>query len=420
MTKPLEQPPVSAPLAMTKDSQAVPHRHGWLIVNLVAFGLLAMAISLPSMQEWPAIFGASQARVQLTFSGFVAAYGGLQLVYGPLSDRLGRKPVLLAGLVLTCLASLMAAVAPDLGTLTAARVLQGAGSAAGMVIGRALIQDLYAGRERTRMMAFVGMTMGLCPPLGTLIGGQIHVRLGWQSNFLLLALVALALLLASWRGLPERTPDPGANTRGWGELLSGYSRLARMPAFALYVVILSMATATFYTFLSGAPVVLAGYGITPERIGWYITCPPIAYIFGNILTTRLIRRMGDRSIMMWGQGFTVGGVALVLLLGVAGPQSALSLALPMMFFGLGQGLLVPPALAGTVGLVPALAGSAAAVAGVMQQFTGALGGFVVGLVPHKGSVNLALLMLAWAVCGLAVQVVLHQRLLRRGGGAESG
>ncbi|MFT5933443.1 MAG: DHA1 family bicyclomycin/chloramphenicol resistance-like MFS transporter, partial [Hydrogenophaga sp.] len=154
-----------------------------LIANLLsqlAFGLLAMTICLPSMQEWSAIFSSSQAAVQLTFSGFVVAYGLLQLVYGPLSDRWGRKRVLLLGLAVACAGSVMAALAPDLNTLIAARVLQGAGCAAGMVVGRALVQDLFQGPQRTRVMAYVGMAMGLVPPVATVLGGQMHVVLGWR------------------------------------------------------------------------------------------------------------------------------------------------------------------------------------------------------------------------------------------------
>ncbi|MDB5942874.1 MAG: drug resistance transporter, Bcr/CflA subfamily protein, partial [Ramlibacter sp.] len=129
------------------NNESVSRARGWLTVNLVAqlaFGLLAMTICLPSMQDWPVAFGASQAAVQLTFSGYIAAYGCLQLVYGPWSDRIGRKPVLMLGLVLACLGSLLAAFAPGVGTLTLARVLQGAGAGAGMVVGRALVQDLYS------------------------------------------------------------------------------------------------------------------------------------------------------------------------------------------------------------------------------------------------------------------------------------
>jgi DHA1 family bicyclomycin/chloramphenicol resistance-like MFS transporter len=384
---------------------------GWLTAILVAqlaFGLLAMTISIPSMQDWPATFGASQGSVQLTFSGFVAAYGGMQLVFGPWSDRVGRKPLLLLGLAVACAGSLLAAFAPTLGVLTLARVVQGAGAAAGMVIGRAMVQDLFTGTERTRMMAFIGMTMGVCPPAATLVGGQLHVAVGWRANFVLMAVLAALLLLAAWWALPGRRPDAALRERGWGELLAGYRRLLGDRVFLLYVTIVASTTATFYTFLGGAPIVLKGYGITPERVGWFIMCIPLAYICGNLWTSRLVRRMGDRRIMALGQAFTVTGLLLVLALGLAGAGTPWALALPLLLLGIGHGLLAPPTLAGTVGLVPALAGSAAAVAGLAQQMTGAFGGYVVGLVPHEGQVNLALVMLAFALTGATAQVVLQQ------------
>lgn len=400
---------------MQDDGSTAP-RSGWLIANLIAqlsFGLTAMTISLPSMQDWPAEFGAGQASVQLTFSGFIAAYGGLQLLYGPLSDRIGRKPVLLAGLVLCFLASLLAAFAADLQVLTIARVLQGAGSAAGMVVGRAMVQDLFTGRERTRMMAFVGMTMGLCPPLATLVGGQVHVHLGWPAVFGLMAAFAAFLFVAAWRGLPDRRPEEGAQAKPWAELFTGYGRLVREPAFLLFVAMLASTTTTFYTFLGGAPLVLKGYGITPEQVGWTIMAVPTAYIFGNMLTSRLIRRWPDRHIMAVGQCLTVSSLLVLLALGLAGAHTPLGLALPLVLLGVGHGLLAPPTLAGTVGLLPALAGSAAAVAGLMQQLTGAAGGFVVGLVPHEGPVSLALLMLGWTLCGVVAQLLLFRVVLPR-------
>jgi DHA1 family bicyclomycin/chloramphenicol resistance-like MFS transporter len=398
--------------ALTGSPTAPAPRQGWLVANLVAqlaFGLLAMTITLPSMQEWPAEFGASQAAVQLTFSGFVVAYGGLQLVYGAVSDRVGRKPLLLLGLLLAVLGSLAAALAPNLLMLTLARVLQGAGAAAGMVIARAMVQDLFTGPERTKMMAFIGMTMGVCPPVATLIGGQLHVRFGWRANFVLMTVLACVLFVAAWRGLPKRGPAAARAASGWRELLAGYRRLLREPAFLLYVTMLASTTATFYTFLAGAPIVLKAYGVTPERVGWYIMCIPVAYIFGNLWTSRLIRRSSDRRIMALGQVFTVTGLLLVLALGIAGILDPLALALPLLLLGVGHGLLAPPTLAGTVGLVPVLAGSAAAVGGLLQQVSGAIGAFAVGLVPHDGQVNLALLMLAWTACGVAAQWLLRRR-----------
>ena len=384
-------------------------RHGWLTANLIAqlaFGLLAMTICLPSMQDWAATFGASQASVQLTFSGYIAAYGGLQLVYGPLSDRIGRKPVLMIGLALAFAGSLLAAAAPNLWVLTIARVLQGAGTAAGMVIGRALVQDFFSGPDRTRVMAVVGMTMGLVPPTATLVGGQLHVRLGWQANFVLLGVLALVLLLAAWKGLPASTEQGHGAGKGWGELVNGYAVLAREPVFLWYVLLLACTTAAFYAFLGGAPIVLANYGVTPDRLGWYIMAPPLSYIVGNAITSRLIRVRSDGHIMILGQLVTVASLVLVLAVGLAGPQTPLALALPLMLLGIGHGLLVPPTIAGTVGAIPALAGSAAAVAGLMQQVGGSLGGYFVGLATHQGQVNLALQMLGWTLFGAVALIAL--------------
>ena len=392
---------------MTRN-ESVPNGHGWLTANLIAqlaFGLLAMTITLPSMQDWPASFGASQAAVQLTLSGFIAAYGGLQLVYGPLSDRFGRKPLLLFGLALGACGSVLAVFAPNLAVLTLARVIQGAGSAAGMVIGRALVQDLFSGPDRTRMMAFVGMVMGVCPPVATLLGGHLHVSLGWRANFVVMAVLALVLFVAAWRGLPSVKPKPEARKAA---LLAGYGQLLREPRFLLYVTIMACTTATFYTFLGGAPIVLKSYGVTPERIGWYIMCIPLAYMVGNLWTSRLVRRTSDRRIMALGQAWTLTGLAIVLALGIAGANSPWALALPLILLGIGHGLLAPPTLTGTVGLMPALAGAAAAVAGLMQQMSGAFGSFVVGLLPHDGQFSLGAAMMAWAVAGVAAQLVLHR------------
>ncbi|WP_372659404.1 multidrug effflux MFS transporter [Hydrogenophaga sp.] len=393
-------------------SNPQPAGHGALIANLIAqlaFGLLSMTICLPSMQEWGTLLDSSQAAVQLTFSGYVVAYGVLQLVYGPVSDRLGRKKVLLFGLAVAGAGSVLAALAPDLPTLVAARVLQGAGSAAGMVVGRAMVQDLFVGPERTRVMAYVGMAMGFCPPLATVVGGQLHVYFGWRANFVLIACLALVLFVAAWRGLPDHQRSTTVQPHWLRAMLSSYARLARESAFILYVVILSMTTATFYAFLAGAPIVLGSFGVGPGGVGLYLMFGPLAYILGNFLTSHLVHRVGERSMMRTGQTFTLGGIGLMLALALAGLNTPLAFALPMMLIGLGNGFLIPPALAGTVGLVPTLAGSAAAVAGLMQQLLGAMGGFAVGLFSHENALNLGWLMFSLALCGTVAQVLLHRR-----------
>lgn len=393
-----------------RHHRAVQASHKGVIVNLLAqisLGLLAMTICLPSMQEWGSIFHADQAAVQLTFSAYVVAYGACQLLYGPLSDRYGRKGILLTGLALAFAGALMAAMSEHLGMLTFARFLQGAGTAAGMVVGRSIVQDLFEGPQRTRVMAYIGMALGLCPPLATLLGGQIHVRWGWQANFFLMAALSAALWGWAWQGLPA-SHRRASQTHWLADLLLAYARLAREYRFGLYVLLLASTTATFYVFLAGAPIVLRSYGVGPDGVGFFIMCLPVSYILGNFMTSRLILRWGERRMMALGQAASLTGILLVLVFALLGWNSPWALALPLLSLGLGHGFLNPPALAGTVGLIPSLAGTAVAVAGLMQQLMGATGAYLVGLVPHQGALNLALLMLAFTLCAVAAQVLLRR------------
>ncbi|MBU3725251.1 MAG: multidrug effflux MFS transporter [Burkholderiaceae bacterium] len=395
-----------------------PEGHGLLIINLlvqIAFGLMAMTICLPSMQQWGEIFSVGQPAVQLTFSAYVLAYGGLQLMYGPLSDRFGRRPVLLTGLGCALIGAMMAIMASDIVMLTFARFVQGAGSAAGMVIGRAMVQDMFTGSERTRVMAVIGMALGITPPLATVVGGEIHEQFGWAANFVLMAACALLLLIAAWRGLPS-VRAPSAQKQHWmTQMLSAYGTLLRQPIFLMYVLLLGCTTATFYVFLSGAPIVLKSYGVGPAGIGWYIMCCPLFYIIGNFITSRHVHAWGERRILTIGQGLTVAGVVLMWALSVLGWDTALAFALPTMLVGMGHGFLVPPALTGTVGLNPALAGAAAGVAGLSQQFIGAFGGFSVGLVQHQGAMNVSLLMMLFT----AVGVLMFALILFKGQAADA-
>jgi DHA1 family bicyclomycin/chloramphenicol resistance-like MFS transporter len=383
-------PPPSAALTATLIAQ-------------VAYGLLVMTVCLPSMPEWGQTFGRPQDEVQLTFSGFVLTFGLLQLVYGPLSDRHGRRAMILVGLAVAIAGAVLAALATSLPVLIAARVLQGMGAAAGMVVGRAAVQDLFHGPQRTRVMAYVGMTLGLCPPTATVVGGQIHEALGWQANFMLSAVLGIVLFVAAWARLPRgAAPREGSvEGTGVGAVLAGmgqaYAQLLRSPIYLLHVLVLGFTTAAFYIFLSGAPSVLRHYGVGPGEMGFSIMVVPLSYIVGNFLTSRLVRRWGGPRLMRGGQGLSLLGVVLMLSLGLAGQHSPWAFVVPLLLMGVGHGLLVPPCLVATVALMPALAGAASALAGVTQQLMGAMGGYLVGWVSHVNHVGVAALMLGATV-----------------------
>ena len=381
-----------------------------ILFNLVAqvvFGLLAMTICLPSMQEWGQIFGREQADVQLTLSAFLVTYGAMQLVYGPMSDRWGRRPLLMAGLSVSFTASCVAALASDLDTLVAARALLGAGCAAGMVIGRAAVQDVFQGPARTKAMAYIGMALGVTPPVATLLGGQIHVHLGWAGNFVLLAALAAALMAMAWRwlNLPVQTKP---SQRHWLlDMAGAYRRLLAEPTFHRFVFMLAATSCTFYAFMSATPVVLGHYGVGPEGVGLYVMVVPLGYLVGNYATSHWAHRYGDMPMMIWGHALTLLGTATMLLFIAAGHATALTFAAPLVLVGIGHGLLMPPTLAGTVGVIPALAGTAAAFAGLMQQVSGAGAGYAMGLLPHHDARYVGFSMLAFT--SLSLGMVLWQR-----------
>ena len=262
------------------------------LLAVVAVGLFAMTVCLPSMPAGAGVFAVDQGSVQLTFSAFVIAFGGAQIFYGPLSDKYGRRQLLLIGLALAAAGSLAGACAQDLPMLIAARVMQGTGVAAGMVVGRAMVNDYFTGADRPRVMAYTGMVMGLCPPLATVLGGQLHVHFGWRANFVLVTAVCLVLFALSWRVLPPGTRREGAHEHWLREMGAAYVTLARVPIYLGYTLILTMCTGSFYVFLAGAPLVLEHYGVGPAEIGWFIMFVPLSYIAGNFLTSRLLRRRG--------------------------------------------------------------------------------------------------------------------------------
>mgnify|MGYP003650443508 FL=1 len=368
----------------------------------IALGILAMAACLPSMPFWMEHFGESQARVQLTFAAYLIAFAFTQLIYGALSDSYGRRRVLIAGLLIGLAGTVLAIFAQSLDGIIAARALQGAGTCSGMAVGRAMIQDSFVGAARTRMMAYVGMVMGLCPPAGTLLGGQLHVAFGWRASFVAIALVSVMLLLAAWFGLPHNRPQH-ARRPSLRQMLGSYRTLAGNMPYLSFCLVVAFSSSAFYVFLAATPIVLDSYGVAPNRIGWYILFVPVSYIVGNLLTTRLAGNLDDKHLMVIGQCLNVTGISCVLLLAVSGWHTPLAVAAPLALLGLGHGLLMPPSLAGAVGAIPALAGAAAAMAGMLQQLTGAIASSMTGFIDLTAGTDMAALMLLLTALAIGAQ-----------------
>lgn len=381
-----------------------------VLVGNVGIGLMAMTICLPSLPAWETVFSATTADVQLTYSAYLLAFASMQLLCGPLSDRFGRRPVILAGLVVVIAGSILAALAPTIEILIAARAIQAGGATAGMVVGRALVQDMFDGSDRTRVLAYMGIVMGATPPIFVLLGGYLHAYVGWQSTFVFVAGAAVLLLTASVFVLPGSHRQIERSVAPRQGVLSVYAMLLRNRPFLLYALAIAGCSTGFYAFLAGTPTVLNRLGVAPESVGWYILFTTGSYIVGNFLTTRIVHRVGERRLLGIGETVAMVGPILALAIGLSGNDSAVIFLLPLILMGFGHGLVIPPSLTGVIGQYPAHAGAAAALSGAMQQAGGAIAAYALGLFAVISQATMGIVLVAVSCVAAAAVVGL---LLRR-------
>jgi DHA1 family bicyclomycin/chloramphenicol resistance-like MFS transporter len=379
-----------------------------LLVALMVTSQVAITIFLPSLPSMAEDLGTSQALVQMTVSAYLGAFAVAQLVVGPISDAIGRRKPMLAGLILFTLASIACAAAPSIEFLIAGRVFQALGGCVCIVVARAIVRDTSDGATATRAMAYLGMSLALAPMVAPLIGGQLETAFGWQANFLFTAALGASTLFASVLTLAETLPIEARRLTNVGALATTYLRLLRMRKFMGYSLSTATMGAAFQAYLAGAPVALiVVMGVSPEDLGYFIISGPLGYIAGNFISSRLARTT-DRDTMIW-----VGGVVAVLgtgtmvMLSLIGLDSPLSLIIPFFVYSVGSGFLVPNSLAGGLTSVePAAAGSAAALGGFLQMGAGFVSTLVVAALIQTSFLQVGTVMLVCTSFSLLIFVVL--------------
>ncbi|NIA68110.1 multidrug effflux MFS transporter [Pelagibius litoralis] len=362
-----------------------------LLTVLVALGPISTDLYLPSLPAIGTAFAVDAAAVQLTLSVFLAGFACGQLICGPLSDRFGRRPIILGGLALYLLASLLCVVAPDIEVLILARFLQALGACVGPVLGRAVVRDVYGREGAAQVLSYMAMAMALAPAIGPIVGGYLEVWFGWQANFLLLTAFASLALIAILAILPETNKwmDPAATQPA--RLAANYLTLLRHRSYLGYAMIIAFSYAGIFSFISGSAFVLIGLlGLSPDLYGFCFAAIVVGYMIGTFLSGRLTKRLGLERMIQLGslvQGF--GGL-LGLLLVLGGMVTVVSVVGPVAVFMIGCGLVLPNAQAGALGPFPRIAGSASALMGFFQMGFAALVGIAVG----HGSGTSALPMMA--------------------------
>lgn len=366
---------------MRSDSLAI----AVLLTALVAFGAISTDLYLPSLPAIGRAFASDTAEVQLTLSVFLAGFALSQVVYGPLSDRYGRRPVLIGGLALYVAASLACMAAPGIGLLIAARFLQALGACAGVVLGRAVVRDVY-GRERAaKALSYMSMAMALAPALGPILGGYLQIWFGWRANFLVLAIFGTGCLLGVFLMLPETSPrrDPAATSMA--QMPRNYLILAKDPVYLGYVLVTAFAYSGIFAFISGSSFVLIEVlGLSPDQYGLCFAAVVVGYMIGTFASGRLSSALGLDRLMLAGALIGLAGGALALALALAGILDVAAVVAPVFLFMIGAGLMLPNAIAGAIAPYPMMAGTASAFLGVVQMGVAAVVGIAVGHL-HDGT-----------------------------------
>jgi len=349
-----------------------------LLSLLTALGPLAVDMYLPSFPDIARLLATDAATVQLTLSLYMVSYAIGQLVYGPLSDRYGRLPVMRAALAIYCVASLACALAPDIGLLLAARMLQALGSSGAIVLARAIVRDLYSGARAGRELSLMGAIMALAPVLAPMIGGVLQSAFGWRSHFVLHMAIGLTAAAVVWRKLPE-TMTSATGPLSPRAILAAYAEIGRNRAVLAYVGMLAVSFAGVFAWISGSSFVLQEiYGLSALAYGLAFAAASGGYLAGTAVATRIVQSLGlDRTIGIGAAALAAGGLGALAAIPFGG-TSPIPLVAAMALYAAGMGLVQPQTIAGAMMPFPQRAGTASSLLGVAQMVCAALSGAIVG------------------------------------------
>ncbi|MGZ3215888.1 multidrug effflux MFS transporter [Paracoccus sp. T5] len=369
--------------------------HLLTLVALSGVSALSMNVFLPSLPGMARYFDVDYAVMQLSVSAYIGASALLQLLGGPISDRFGRRPVVIGGLICFLLATVGTLLATTATTFLIFRLLQAVISVC-MLVPRAVIRDLYDGDRAASMLGYVTMGMAVVPMMAPVFGGVLDEWFGWQANFAVMGLLGILVLAVAFRDMGETVRGGGMSLRAQ---MVNYPILARSHRFWGYCLAATLSSGAFFAYLGGAPFVGEQvFGLTPAQVGYWFAAPSIGYLIGNFLSARFSQRIGlNRMILM-------GAVTCLIALGLALLADLGGLVRPLIFFGaiavmgLGNGMVLPNANAGMMSVRPELAGTASGLGGALAVAGGAALSALAGalLQPGSGATPLLAIMCASA------------------------
>jgi MFS transporter, DHA1 family, multidrug resistance protein len=351
-----------------------------LLSLLTALGPMSMDMYLPSLPDIGRALGASTAQVQLTISSYLFGFAVGQIIYGPVSDRFGRRPVILAALALYGIASVVCATAQSIETLTAVRFVQALGGAGSIVLARAVVRDMYSGVRAGRELSLMGSITAFAPIVAPAIGGVLQTAFGWRASFYLLVTFALVSAAATARYLPEtlRAPTPGPFSPA--AIAALYRSVLAHRSFLAHLGILTATFVGLFAWVSGASIVMQGvYGLSPVAFGATYAVGAAGYMVGAYIAARIVMRLGlDRTIGIGTTIMAAGGLFMAAAVAL-GLSHVGWLVGAMTIYLAGMGLALPQTQAGALTPFPDRAGTASSLMGFFQQTCSAIAAAAIGL-----------------------------------------
>jgi DHA1 family bicyclomycin/chloramphenicol resistance-like MFS transporter len=379
----------------------------FILGALTAFGPLSIDMYLPALPSLSQDFGTGASQVQLTLSACLLGLALGQTIAGPLSDTLGRRRPLLAGLTAYALASLLCVVAPSVWALVALRLVQGAAGAAGIVIARAVVRDLHSGVAAARFFSLLMLVNGLAPILAPLFGGLLLRFTSWRGVFIVLAIIGTLLLLAAATGLRETLPPERRQSGSICTTITTFGRLLSDGSFVGYALSCGLAFAAMFAYISGSPFVLQDiYGLSPQLFSVMFAINALGLVVAGQVNGRLVGRVPPIRLLTAGLVATAtGGTALLSVVAIGG--IGLIGILPSLFVVVSSlGFVLPNATALALSNYPRTAGSASALVGVLQFAIGAAAAPLVGAFGARTALPMSVVIATLGVSALAVFMLL--------------
>lgn len=339
-----------------------------LLAALTAVGPLSTDIFLPSLPSIAASFHTTPAGAEAALTGYFLGFAAAQILHGPIADRLGRRPVLLFWLAAYSLAAFACVVAPSIGALVAARVVQAIAGAAPIVLARTIVRDVHSGVRAGRLFSLMASITGIMPIVAPLFGGFLEAHFGWRSNFVVMAVLGSAALLAVLFALPETLREKSPEPLTAAGILVSFRHVLSNPRFRVYAAILGFAYAGLFTYIGVSSfIVQTFYRLSPIGFGLFFALGAGFFIGGTFLGRQLAHRSGLDAAIGIGVGLlAIGGITVIPAVAF-GPHNILGFFLPMAAFQAGIGVATPQALAAAVTPFPERAGAASSLAGFMQM-----------------------------------------------------